>query len=76
MGDDQLGASQLRNRYKKGGLAPDSELSSSQLRARYAIPGNKSDFSTGEGGGMSTMIIGVVVLLLVVGGAVFAMNQQ
>ncbi|GMI40561.1 hypothetical protein TrCOL_g7859 [Triparma columacea] len=43
-----MSASQLRQRYGKGGTAADSELSASQLRARYGVQSNSRDFSTSK----------------------------
>ena len=43
MEDSGLSASELRQRYHRGGTATDDELSSSQLRARHGIPSNKGD---------------------------------
>lgn len=40
MADDGLSASELRQRYHRGGSAADSELSAAQVRARYGIQGN------------------------------------
>ena len=40
MGDDNLSASELRQRYHAGGSKADSELSASQLRARHGIQSN------------------------------------
>jgi len=37
--DDQYGASELRQRYNKGGTLNDSDLSASQIRARHNIKG-------------------------------------
>ena len=69
MGDSELSASQLRQRYNRGGTASDSELSAAQLRARYGMPSNKN---IGKGGGDNTammVVAGVVVLAVVaVGG--------
>ena len=42
MGDDGLTATELRQRYHKGGSVPDSDLSASQLRGRYGIQNTKS----------------------------------
>ena len=41
MGDDSFSASELRQRYHKGGSVPDSDLSASQLRGRYGIENTK-----------------------------------
>jgi hypothetical protein len=40
MTDSELSASQLRQRYHRGGQLKDDELTSAQLRARHAIPSN------------------------------------
>jgi hypothetical protein len=40
--DSSMSASQLRNRYNRGGTAKDDELTASQLRARHGIAKNKS----------------------------------
>jgi hypothetical protein len=40
MADDTLSSKELRQRYLKGGSAPDDQLSSAQIRARYGIAGN------------------------------------
>ncbi len=42
MGDSGLSASELRQRYHRGGTAQDDELSAKQLRARHAIPSNSA----------------------------------
>jgi hypothetical protein len=46
--DSSLSASQLRQRYLKGGSLPDSALSASQLRARHGLASNARGFSTSE----------------------------
>jgi len=76
MGDDGLSASELRQRFHKGGSIPDSELSAQQLRARYAIPSNSRDFSTRDtgGGDNSMLIIMVVCAVLGVGALMFLMK--
>jgi hypothetical protein len=74
MGDSNLSASELRQRYHKGGSLPDSELSAKQIRARHAVPSNSQDFSTKHGqksGGSATMIVGVVAAVAVVGAIVY-----
>ena len=38
--DSELSASELRQRYHRGGSLNDDELTSAQLRARHAIPSN------------------------------------
>ena len=53
-GDDSRSASELRQRYHRGGSVPDSALSASQLRARYGVQSNKPDFSTSQSGSKST----------------------
>ena len=40
MADSDLSASELRQRYHRGGSLNDSDLSAAQLRARHAIPSN------------------------------------
>jgi hypothetical protein len=42
--DSQLTASELRQRYHRGGTLNDDELSSAQLRARHAIPSNNRGY--------------------------------
>ena len=44
MTDSELSASQLRQRYHRGGQLKDDELTSAQLRARHAIPSNSKLF--------------------------------
>lgn len=44
MGDDGLTATELRQRYHKGGSIPDSDLTASQLRGRYGIQSSKGTF--------------------------------
>jgi len=56
MTDDALSASQLRQRYHAGGTASDADLTARQLRARYGIASNRPDFSTGETG-VPTMVV-------------------
>ena len=53
MADDGMSASQLRQRYNKGGTAQDSELSAAQLRSRHGV--KNREFS--QGGGDNTMMI-------------------
>ena len=66
--DANLSASELRQRYHKGGSAPDSELSASQLRARYGVQSNSGDFSTKFGNSQSSgaviPVVGVVVCIV------------
>ena len=75
MGDSELSASQLRQRYNRGGTASDSELSAAQLRARYGMPSNKN---IGKGGGDNTamMVVAGVVVLAVVAVAGYMMFAQ
>lgn len=40
-GDSSLSASELRQRYNRGGTARDDELSASQLRARHGVQKNR-----------------------------------
>ncbi|KAG5187963.1 hypothetical protein JKP88DRAFT_347924 [Tribonema minus] len=68
-GDDGFSASELRQRYSRGGTAKDSELSAAQLRARYGIA-NKPDVGMDKKGGanssgqssIATMVILVCIL--------------
>ena len=45
MVDSGMSASELRQRYHRGGSANDDELSAAQLRARHGIPSNKGNTS-------------------------------
>lgn len=45
MGDSEYSASELRQRYHRGGTVKDDEMSSAQLRAKYAVPSNRRGFS-------------------------------
>lgn len=78
MGDDNLSASELRQRFLKGGSIPDNELSAQQLRARHAIPSNSKDFSTraGDGDGSSMVIIVVIAVMCFALGLVFFSKKQ
>lgn len=40
--DDGMSASELRQRYERGGSVRDCDLSAAQLRSRYAIAGNST----------------------------------
>ena len=42
MSDDRFTATELRQRYHKGGSVPDSDLTASQLRGRYGIQSSTS----------------------------------
>jgi hypothetical protein len=64
MADSDLSASELRQRYHKGGSVPDSELSASQLRARHGVARNAADFSTQHNKGSNAgLVIGALVAL-------------
>jgi hypothetical protein len=68
--DSGMSASELRQRYHKGGSVPDSDLSSSQLRARYGVASNKNDFSTSHkiNNGMdATMLYAIIAIVGIVG---------
>ena len=39
--DSDLSASELRQRYGRGGSIPDDQLTARQLKARHGIPSNK-----------------------------------
>eukprot|EP00277_Geminigera_cryophila_P016173 CAMPEP_0179439582 /NCGR_PEP_ID=MMETSP0799-20121207/23210_1 /TAXON_ID=46947 /ORGANISM="Geminigera cryophila, Strain CCMP2564" /LENGTH=72 /DNA_ID=CAMNT_0021222133 /DNA_START=16 /DNA_END=234 /DNA_ORIENTATION=- len=72
MGDDQMSASALRNRYGRNGSATDSDLSASQLRARYGV--ENSTHQGGGGNGLIMVVIGLVVAIAV-GAVVFMSNK-
>jgi hypothetical protein len=77
MGDSELSASELRQRYNRGGTVKDDELTAAQLRARHGIPKNKSDFSTGSKDDSTNTVVIVVVALLVCGVIAYVLaNQQ
>mmetsp|Transcript_34759 Transcript_34759/g.44343 ORF Transcript_34759/g.44343 Transcript_34759/m.44343 type:complete len:81 (-) Transcript_34759:269-511(-) len=80
MADDGYSASQLRQRYNKGGTLNDDQLTAAQLRARHGIQSNRQDFSTGDKtGGSGNMMVIVVVLLVVAAGVgffLFKSNQS
>ena len=68
--DSALSASELRQRYLKGGSLPDDALSASQLRSRHGLASNTRGFSTSEwasarggggggGGGGGTRLCGL-----------------
>jgi hypothetical protein len=40
--DDGMSATELRQRYDRGGSVRDCDLSAAQLRSRYAIPTNST----------------------------------
>lgn len=40
--DSDLSASELRQRYGRGGSIPDDQLTAAQLKARHGIPSNKA----------------------------------
>ena len=42
MNDSDLSASELRQRYLRGGTAADDELTAAQLRARHGVAANKA----------------------------------
>ncbi|GBG33685.1 Hypothetical Protein FCC1311_099082 [Hondaea fermentalgiana] len=61
--DDNLSASQLRQRYKS---MPDDEMSASQLRAKNGIPSNK--FKPEPAFEFNIMYVFVALFLIVAGG--------
>ncbi len=82
MGDDNLSASELRQRYlsKDGGLS-DSQLSAAQLRARHGIASNqwKDQEMKGKGGGGGSSVLTILILVVVaalVGGIVYMLAQR
>eukprot|EP01035_Chromulina_nebulosa_P028831 gene28831-38121_t len=71
--DSELSASELRQRYHRGGTLNDDELTSAQLRARHAIPSNSKDFSSAplnssSSSGSSVFIIAVVIVAVAIVG--------
>ena len=62
-----------RKRNLKGGSVSDENLSASQLRARHGIQSNDKKF--GENGGADMTIPIVLVVLVVVGAAVYFLTQ-
>jgi hypothetical protein len=42
MNDSDLSASELRQRYHRGGTAGDDELTAAQLRARHGVAANRA----------------------------------
>ncbi|KAJ0409818.1 hypothetical protein P43SY_005712 [Pythium insidiosum] len=73
MSDDGYTASELRQRYERGGSVQDCDLSAAQLRARYAIPNNT--FKPDKSQSNATLVIGAVVALLVLAGAAYMLMQ-
>ena len=59
MADSGLSASELRQRYHRGGSATDDELSSSQLRARHGIPSNKGDKLT-------LLLLNIIIIIIII----------
>ena len=45
MADSELSASELRQRYHKGGTVADDELTAAQVRARHGIASNTKGLS-------------------------------
>ncbi|EKX37194.1 hypothetical protein GUITHDRAFT_116608 [Guillardia theta CCMP2712] len=74
MADDEMSASQLRQRYGRGGSAPDNSLSASQLRGRYGV--ENKDFSKGDGGGAMMIVMVVAAIAVIVGALVFFMQKS
>ncbi|EGZ28416.1 hypothetical protein PHYSODRAFT_284260 [Phytophthora sojae] len=72
--DDGMTASELRQRYERGGSVRDCDLSAAQLRSRYAIPGNT--FKEKQSDSNPMMIIAAVVLLVILAGGAYAFTAQ
>lgn len=70
--DDALCASDLRQRYARGGSVRDCDLSAAQLRSRYAIAGNT--FKEKQTDSNPLMIIAVVVVLVILAGGAYAFS--
>ena len=73
MADENYSASELRQRYHRGGSEKDSDLSAAQLRSRYGIASNTQRDAPGKhkSQGPNLVLIGLVVAIVVVGGIVF-----
>jgi len=80
MGDSDYTASELRQRYHRGGSIPDDELSAKQLRARWGVPSNQKDFSTSDKDIQQTspslLVVIVIVAVLFVGGAILMFSKK
>lgn len=66
-----MSASEIRQRYARGGTAKDDELTASQIRARHAIPSNSKNFSTRQtekekSQAMMLAGIGVAIVVIVI----------
>ncbi|KAG2772544.1 hypothetical protein JG687_00000455 [Phytophthora cactorum] len=72
--DDGMSASDLRQRYERGGTVRDSDLSAAQLRSRYAIPGNTFKEKPSDSNPM--MIIAAVVVLVILAGGAYAFTAH
>ncbi|GLE00456.1 hypothetical protein PINS_up009213 [Pythium insidiosum] len=73
MSDDGYTASELRQRYERGGSVQDCDLSAAQLRARYAIPNNT--FKPDKSQNNMMLIVGAVIALVVLAGAAYMFTQ-
>eukprot|EP00602_Paraphysomonas_sp_CaronLab_P001018 CAMPEP_0185034150 /NCGR_PEP_ID=MMETSP1103-20130426/23769_1 /TAXON_ID=36769 /ORGANISM="Paraphysomonas bandaiensis, Strain Caron Lab Isolate" /LENGTH=77 /DNA_ID=CAMNT_0027570691 /DNA_START=1 /DNA_END=234 /DNA_ORIENTATION=+ len=71
MADSSLSASELRQRYHRGGTANDDELNASQLRARHGIMSNKKNFSTSSNSNGVPIVAIVGIILAAIGVAYF-----
>ncbi|KAJ1476772.1 hypothetical protein T484DRAFT_1964936 [Baffinella frigidus] len=72
MADDGMSASQLRQRYGRGGTAADSDLSASQLRGRYGV--ENKQFGQSNDNTMQ-MIVGAAVCFVVMIGMLFYLKS-
>ncbi|POM57465.1 Hypothetical protein PHPALM_38021 [Phytophthora palmivora] len=72
--DDGMTASELRQRYERGGSVRDCDLSAAQLRSRYAIPGNT--FKEKQSDTNAMVIIAAVVVLMILAGGAYAFTTQ
>ncbi|KAG6609758.1 Microfibrillar-associated protein 1 [Phytophthora cinnamomi] len=73
--DDGMTASELRQRYERGGSVRDCDLSAAQLRSRYAIPGNTFKEKQSDSSSMM-MVVAAVVLLVILAGGAYAFSAQ
>ncbi len=75
--DSSLSASELRQRYSKGGSLSDSALSASQLRARHGVASNNKDFSTSRNSSSFSLLrYSLVSLVLAAVGAALYMYMM
>jgi hypothetical protein len=74
MSDDSFSASQLRQRYQKGGDLRDDELTAAQLRARYGLQANTKNFSTSEYKRNASSSIPITLIIVVTLGIIASLS--